>query len=307
MPTENIHNQNEILKIMDTPLFWSSRFHESHLGDFKLMKFYEESQVNQQNNHLILPYKITATNFISPGEATFGGLWVEANIIMTPSEFLPVFQKLKGLYGGFKFIWKFPPGHINNLNFNSQMETIRSNFAFSEVADVNQHINLADWAPTSMSYGNLKKLKQFYKAGGRVHEGDYSRLDESISVLEFSRVRRGLSLSMQRNHLTNSISRLNQDFRLYSAEIDGEVVGAAITVDIGFSTRYVLYWGDNDLGRKFSVTASVCDAIIKSAKSAGVTKLDLGVSSIDGILDAGLHRFKMNLGAVESLRKTLAF
>lgn len=307
IPTENIHNQNEILKIMDTPLFWSRRFQESHRGDFKLMKLFNESQVSQPNNHLILPYKITPTNFISPGEATFGGLWVKSNIIMTSSEFLPIFQQLKRLYGGLKFIWRFPPDHINNLNFNSQMDTIRSNFAFLEVADINQHIDLANWTPQLMSYGNLKKLKQFYKAGGRVHEGNFSKLDKSISVLEFSRMRKGLSLSMQRNDLINSITKLNQDFRFYSAEIDEEVVGAAITVDIGFSTRYVLYWGDNDLGRKFSVTASVCDEIVKSAKSAGVSKLDLGVSSIDGILDAGLHRFKMNLGAEESLRKTLAF
>lgn len=287
---------------MDIPLFWSDRFKENHLGDYNLMRL-----ENKLNGRLILAFQITPTSFLSPGQATFGGFWVESNVILSESEFFQVIQKLKKEYGYMKFDFRFPPNHIKNRNFINQIESIRRNYEFSETDDVNQHLDLSNWSLAAMSYGNRKKIQQFNTNGGRIHECNPSMLEESLSVLEFSRTRKGLTLTMQKEHLINNLTKLHNDFRFYTAELNGEVIGAAITVDIGFSTRYVLYWGDSDLGRKYSVTAAICEFIANSTKMAGITKLDLGVSSVGGTVDAGLHQFKLNLGAVDSSRKTLVF
>jgi|LakMenE01Jun11ns_1017448.scaffolds.fasta_scaffold9853438_2 hypothetical protein len=292
---------------MNTPLFWSERFLASHMGNYNIMKVKCVSEYKNREFEVILPYKKNGEQFLSPGEATFGGFWVTSDEPLSESEFYRLINNLKNDYSGLSFVWKFPPEHISNLNFYNQYNAIRGNFNFTEVSDVNQHLEVPNWSYESLSYGNIKKLKQFINVKGRIIEGDSGLIESSISVIEFSRIRKGLKLTMQRSHLINNLSNLKDEFRVYSASIHDEVVGAAITVDIGFSTRYVLYWGDNEVGRKYSVTASLCEAIVKSAKLDLISKVDLGVSSLNGITDAGLYRFKQNLGAIDSHRKTLTF
>jgi hypothetical protein len=83
-----------------------------------------------------------------------------------------------------------------------------------------------------------------------------------------------------------------------------ETVAASLTVEIDDLTSYVLYWGDTLTGRSMSAVASLCLWLTDRARHEGKSILDLGTSSSEGCIDAGLYRFKANLGAKASSRIT---
>jgi hypothetical protein len=94
-------------------------------------------------------------------------------------------------------------------------------------------------------------------------------------------------------------------FTVWGATLGKEIVGGALTVEISDDTLYVLFWGDTLLGREYSVVASICEKLVEFCRSKNYKVLDLGISSVDGLLDENLARFKSNLGAIQTEKPIL--
>ena len=84
----------------------------------------------------------------------------------------------------------------------------------------------------------------------------------------------------------------------------GNLVGGAFTIETSETTTQVTYWGDSLEGRKLSTVTAIYGYLLQRLFSQGKTHLDLGKSSVDGVLDEGLSRFKEELGATHSLQQT---
>jgi hypothetical protein len=93
-------------------------------------------------------------------------------------------------------------------------------------------------------------------------------------------------------------------FQLFGAFIEDEVVAAALVVRLNQDVAYVLYWGDTPAGRARSAVAPLASFLAGHYGNLGVSILDLGISSVKGIIDDGLARFKENLGSEVSLKLT---
>jgi hypothetical protein len=94
-------------------------------------------------------------------------------------------------------------------------------------------------------------------------------------------------------------------FTIWGATLGSEFVGGALTVEVDSNTLYVLFWGDTLLGRDISVVGSICEKLIEFCTSRNYQVLDLGISSVDGLLDESLANFKVNLGAVQTIKPIL--
>jgi hypothetical protein len=94
-------------------------------------------------------------------------------------------------------------------------------------------------------------------------------------------------------------------FTIWGATLESEFVGGALTVEVNSYSLYVLFWGDTLLGRNISVVASICEKLIEFCISRNYKVLDLGISSVDGLLDENLAKFKVNLGAVQTTKSIL--
>ena len=78
-----------------------------------------------------------------------------------------------------------------------------------------------------------------------------------------------------------------------------------LTVNIAPEVRYVLYWADDLSFRNYSPLTLLCERLVEQSRVDGIQFLDLGISSNDGLLNEGLHRFKQNLGAITSVKRTV--
>jgi lipid II:glycine glycyltransferase (peptidoglycan interpeptide bridge formation enzyme) len=97
-------------------------------------------------------------------------------------------------------------------------------------------------------------------------------------------------------------------YRCYFAEIEAEIVAAAIVVEISRESLYVLYWGDTPgYWRKTSPVVAIFMEVYKDAYQEGFKYLDLGISSVDGEINPGLTRFKRNLGCIDSEKIKVLF
>jgi hypothetical protein len=107
---------------------------------------------------------------------------------------------------------------------------------------------------------------------------------------------------MSEEKFLKNLKELPGFYRCYLAIIRGNIAAAAYIVRISEEVNYVLYWGDALEFRQVSPVASLLNSLVPVSADMGCSILDLGISSNGGELDAGLARFKLNLGALETIK-----
>jgi len=289
------------------PLFWTEDFQKISERKYQIETIPIPIHLGLESVFGLLTYRIEKTTMFSPGSATFGGIFVPPEISLDVQSIKTILSDLCNKLGVENCTWVFPPEFLISQNFVNQISAIKSFSNYGESIETNQHVLVSEWDKSKLSHGNRKKLNQFKSKKGEVLLNDFFYLKQSVQLLQYSRLRKGVNLSMSFEQIESCFKELGKFYSLFTAILDNEVVGAAITVDFGFSTRYVLYWGDSDHGRKYSVTVALFEAILQSAKNDTLKYLDLGVSSVLGKLDNGLYKFKSNLGATTSFRTTINF
>lgn len=237
-----------------------------------------------------------------PGPATFGG-WFSSrapntNVDLLSLLYLELFQVVPVQ----KWTVSLPPLHYLPNVFRPQVHAL-TQLAQSVIVETNSTISLAgniQGLPRyGFSKGNWKRNRAFLDRGGIIRPARPQEISACYTLLAQNRRRRGVTLSIPeaKFHLLTNV--FPSVFRVWVAELEGELLGAALTVEIDEKTTYVFLWGDSPEGRLLSVVASICRFLIDIGTAEGKTSLDLGLSSQFGVVDEGLLKFKQNLGASE--------
>ncbi len=285
---------------MVEPLFWSEKFCSLHIGTNQLLEVSTKS-----GGTAAMPYKINDRFFKSPGIGTFGGFYSE-NTSVSWDEIWTQFLQINQAQSSFEII--FPPEYFETELFEAQIQTSIELLNPQCTTELNQHVILSGDAETSLSSGNRKKYRQFRESFGVVKRGKIEDLGIIVGVLQESRRNLGVELSMSYTQIFEAFTKLPEKYRCYLAEIDNEIVAAAIAVEISKKSLYILYWGDKPgYWRKVSPVVALFLYIYKEAQQEGFHFLDLGISSLDGQVNSGLARFKQNLGSIDSKKTKILF
>ena len=271
------------------PLFWTREYSKIHDG---------EHQIVETDSGLISLGRAGVESLKSPGRATFGGFWTEPNKGFSYTE-QTVAQLIAYSNKSVQIRISFPPSYFHPEIFEEQVSFFkaRSNAFISES---NFHI-VVDYRD-GVSKGNRKKQRQFKERGGSVSQVPKADWRLIYDLLVENRLRRGVELSMPWNVFERGLVERPDVFTAWGATLNMEFVGGALTVEISADTLYVLFWGDTLLGRELSVVASICEKLVEFCRSKNYKVLDLGISSVDGLLDENLARFKSNLGAIQTAK-----
>ncbi len=282
------------------PLFWSDMYCELN-GQSKVASTHEFKGDSFEFNFI---YGVYDRYIKSPGKATFGGLWISDGE-PTVSFYKDLYQNLFDLINPLSVkTVVLPPMFFYPHVFENQSKALESLGFTKQFDDVNFHIEIDRWSPKLLSKGNRKKIRQFFEAGGEVVHGTESDYIEAYNVLKGNREHRGVKISMDLEKFTRNLVELPQFYSLYLAKVGPSIAGVAYVVKISEEVNYVLFWGDDVTFRHFSPVASLLNYLVAISKRDGFSCLDLGISSVDGVLDNGLARFKQNLGAIETLKPT---
>jgi hypothetical protein len=276
------------------PLFWTEEYSKIHDG---------EHQIVETESGLLSVGRAGAETLKSPGRATFGGFWSDANKGFSYTE-KTVSQLIAYSNKSNQIRISFPPSYFHPEIFEEQVSFFRA-ICITDISESNFHI-LVDQRNV-VSKGNRKKQRQFHERGGSVSQVQKDEWRLIYNLLAENRLRRGVELSMPWCVFERGLVERPDVFTVWGATLEMELVGGALTVEISEDTLYVLFWGDTLLGRELSVVASICEKLVEFCRSKNYKVLDLGISSVDGLLDENLARFKLNLGAIQTEKPILTF
>jgi len=283
------------------PLFWTAKYSQLH-RDAHLLYSIKVSNLSG------VTFAYSQSDFFrSPGRATFGGFWPSVgnqkvdkeNALLAYTNFINEFPLQKE----FKIV--LPPEIFVPEVFNPQREALLEFQLRNCIVDINYHVEIENWSRKRLSKGNRKKIRQFMELGGSISYASSRDIIECYEVLVQNRRRREVSLSMTYQDFERSLLLLNDCFSLIRASVHGKIIATAYIVKILPSYWYVLYWGELPEFRSLSPVAAIYDFIVNQSLCNNVEILDLGISTVNGVLDEGLARFKSNLGAVATKKMTL--
>ena len=284
-----------------TPLFWTNRYASLHGAAHKILPI----ELSESSFAL---FTYSNLDFLrSPGRATFGGFW--------PNETARRIDLDYALTAYKHFFKKFPecneakiilpPKSFFPNIYESQLTALMKFNVNQKIVDTNYFVEVQNWSRGNINKGNRKKIRRFIELGGTVSYSSLDMIKKCYDVLVENRERRGVTLTMKYDDFENSLVSCRDDFKLIQASLDNQIVAACYLVKILPDYWYVLFWGEAVNFRSMSPVASLFQFIIEDAQKNRVRVLDLGISSVEGVLDEGLARFKSNLGAIFSEKVTL--
>jgi hypothetical protein len=152
------------------------------------------------------------------------------------------------------------------------------------------------------NYENRKRLKKAGRAALSVRQLDASEYQVAYTAILENRLKKGRSLSMSWEEVQAMIAAFPQQMFVFGAELDGRIIAAAICLAVSRRVLYVYAWGECSGVEPISPVSSIAAHVYMFAQKHGFALLDLGTSSVDGIINPGLVRFKQSLGATPSLK-----
>ena len=280
------------------PLFWEPRFATHH--DCTL-----EEIVIGNGRKFLLNFQVVGDVLSIPGRLTYGGFFPIDKKSVVKDEFLELAEILTSDFcSELKLKWKLPPQY-----FSPEIFLVQNEFTFpgnlTEIVDLNQHINVSDWDIRAMSKGNQKKFRQSISVNLTLKTATKRDVSKCYDVLYRNRQAIGAPVTMKLSEIQDALRNFPSIYEIKYLELRDEVVAMCLTVNIAPEVRYVLYWADDLSFRNYSPLTLLCERLVEQSRVDGIQFLDLGISSNDGLLNEGLHRFKQNLGAITSVKRTV--
>ena len=160
------------------------------------------------------------------------------------------------------------------------------------------------------TYASRKRLAKTARLGIHAVRLPPARYQAAYDTIQDNRRKKGRVLSMAWADVAAMAAAFPTQMHVFAAECGADMLAAAICVAANPRVLYVYAWGERAGAEAASPVTTLAACIHAYAAAHGFSLLDLGTSSVDGVVDPGLHAFKRSLGATDSLklsfRKVLA-
>ena len=125
---------------------------------------------------------------------------------------------------------------------------------------------------------------------------------QAYEILRVNREAKGRPIRLSLEYIEKLRAALPGRVRCFSLTAAGETCAAAVVYLIRPGCWLVVYWGDARHQLPQSPMNLLAYKLVELALAEGVTLIDLGISSVEGVLNAGLAQFKETVGAKSELR-----
>ena len=290
------------------PLFWRSEYINMQGGNCLLVGLgndgnfvqIQNDDVKVENLKIRLALRNESNGITIPGKATFGGVWPAATV----GDFKKLFREIGRISGSTNAVWTLPPEYFHPEVFLSQIQLIENLGGTLLFSDHSFHIAVDDWDSSLLSKGNRKKIRQCQAQNVQFRRVTNDDLPQVYDLILRNRVSKGVTPSISLKQLMTAARTFPNEYQLFALYLSDDLIASAVTVMITPDVRYVYMWADNDSFRVLSPVAMLCKEIVEDSQKNGIKIVDLGTASVAGVLDPGLARFKVNLGAVDTPKPT---
>ena len=252
-------------------------------------------------------HEVTNGVYVSPGRGTYGGPSLNAKLqFMVVEKFLYTVTDYLRQKGARCIRIRLAPASHDNPLFAISFNALTRYGYHPDKHEVNFEMLINDEQFVSrIDYGNIKRIRKAEREGFICEQVNTSLLPSVHQLIAENRVRLGASVSMSLDQLNKMIDLFPKRLNLFAVYRDSArlvMVAAAVCLELTQRVLYVLYWGDADGMRSYSPVALLASNIYAFSKERGYLLLDVGTSTLNGVPNHGLVKFKRNLGFSESLK-----
>jgi hypothetical protein len=145
-----------------------------------------------------------------------------------------------------------------------------------------------------------------------LHKGrSFSLANEGSDTIEevhdfISRCRKGqgLTINIDQKTLRHSFKTLPDQYQVFTARLDGELISAVIMVEVNDKVAYYFLPATDPEFKQMSPMVHLIQYIYTYYQNKGFKLIDLGISSENGIAQTNLITFKERMGGIKSSRYT---
>lgn len=182
-----------------------------------------------------------------------------------------------------------------------KLSSVLKALANSQCIEVNQHISLVQtnfYDGLSRSFkAKIGKLKNL---NWKFQQQPPDQLGKSYDLISNSMGRKQFPVTMSLKHLQKAFNNFPKSYYLFTVIENDVLIASAISVRINEDIIYNIFHSDAESHRKLSPTIFLIAGIFEFAQKANFRILDLGTSTVNGILNEGLFTFKKKLGAIST-------
>jgi len=240
----------------------------------------------------------------SPFSAPFGGFHHKGESIYTSviETFVSDLQSFAVQSGIKEIRITLPPDmYCNRTNAKLTNVLMRKGFQ-TQIPDITNHIDLKRFKNvythnSSRTYYNqaLNKGLEFVQTNAE------SDKKEIYDIIVDNRIRMGRPIHMSFDDVLRTTAIFPTDF-FKIINVDKEIIAGAMMYRFHEKIVYALLWGDNLKGRSDRAMDFLIFNLWSHYKAAGFNFIDLGISTVEGIPNEGLLRFKETHECQSSLR-----
>lgn len=235
----------------------------------------------------------------SPLRAPFGSVDVASDVSNEVFvKFLSFVEAQLRLANASKIIIKLAPE-----SYDAQRLVVAANFFFTRHYKL-MHAEVGAVMPVSdKNFDDIihprkkRKLQQSRGHGLRFEVLDLESLSLVYRFIAACRQPKNYELSITSEDLLHTVQRMPQQYPLFAVFYEGEMVAASVTIR---AYEHVLYHFISDHVRKIgslSPALILMEGIYNYCRRENISLLDLGTSTVDGIPNLKLLKFKRELGA----------
>jgi len=243
---------------------------------------------------------------ISGYQATFGSFDVKNNMSQLELTFFikEIIELLK-MRGVKRMEIKNAPSYFSS---SRQIEEALTSCGFNlQLLEINQQIKVNEQPFLRLAKRNVrKKINQGIHAGFTFNIEPNTNISEIYNLVVATRNRKKYGVSMTLPDLTSAIESCPESYILFTLRDGAKLIAASVSIIINSDVVYNFYHADHFEYRAKSPLSLLVKYIYEYCQQNKYKVLDLGISTMNGILNSGLFTFKENLGAVTSEKKSFS-
>jgi hypothetical protein len=244
---------------------------------------------------------------LAPFSAPFGGFHHKGESIYTSviESFVSDLQ-LFALHSGIKEIRITVPPDLYNNRINAKLTNVLMRKGFqTQIPDITNHIDLKRFKNVYTHNSSRTYYNQALKKGLVFAETKVESEKRAIyDLIVENRIRMGRPIHMTYADVVKTTALFPTDFFKIS-NVDQEIIAGAIMYRFHKEIVYALLWGDDLRGRSDRAMDFLIFNLWSHFKAIGFHYIDLGISTVEGIPNEGLLRFKETHECQSSLRFSL--
>ena len=295
---------------MDLPLFWQQKYVDLIEDPSSSRLIFDGIQWHPSSGGdglSVITFTKAKVLIYSPARATYGGiLKVELNSLQDSTLLISLIQHFVR-EGVPEFQISLAPEHLAIESLVPSEVYLNHGFSV-KFENTSHYIKMHTWTKNVLSKGNRKKSKQATQLGLVFEKTPEGSREDCYHLIEANRVSLGAKVSVSFSKLIKLMFMFPDKYFLYQlrSPSSGKIAASVVLVETSPENLYVYLWADSIEFRSVSPIVSLLEGIINQFADK-YTYLDLGTSAIEGVELEGLAKFKDNLGASRSSKKTIVW